>query len=386
MSKQSTFISDTHAAQLVAIFANEIRAFLQYLASSIKYSTLSRVDNNQTILSQVESAIVGKVKTYLAHPERFSDRQLVEHGMDFEKALEQPIRIEVRTLPEVAGCAQIAVRGICGDFRREALDRIAQTDLLQSGSFYLRVSGNASFEINQAGVDKSLPIRYLRQKWPQILKTIKYKPGTVIDSNRTCSVIAADGDGTTFSGPSLSQAPTIRTSQAYPAILEYLQRGGIYVIISGNHLQRTISRVKGLVPEELISRILITANGGANMVYFDHKGEVWELKDYREHALSTRDQGDSGHDLDIIYIGDDGRQTGNDREAFEAVGYDRSILVAKTITDDIIPALRERYVGGLEGGTRKVLEFVNQWTDQHPQQRIFTDQTCSEMIQKGLFQ
>ncbi len=381
MSKQSTFISDTHAAQLVAIFANEIRAFLQYLASSIKYSTLSRVDNNQTILSQVESAIVGNVKTFLAHPERFSDRQLVEHGMDFNKALEHPIRIEVRTLPEVSGCAQIAVRGICGDFRREALDRIAQTDLLKSGSFYLRVSGSASFEINQAGVDKSLPIRYLRHKWPQILRTIKYKPGEQLDCSQSLTVITADGDGTTFSGPSLSQAPTIRTSQAYPAILEYLKRGGIYVIISGNHLQRTVSRVKGMVPDELIGRIMIAANGGANMVYFDQKGDVWELKDYRENALKTVQAADSGHDLDMIYIGDDGRQSGNDREAFEAVGYGRSILVAKTVTDDIIPDLKERYVGGLEGGTRKVLEAVNQRIDQNPRQRVFTDENYRDLIQ-----
>lgn len=383
MAENTTFIDQAHVNQLVNIAGNEIRTFLQYLAESTKHSNLSRVDNNQTILSQVEPAIVDKVKHFISDPEAFSDQELVAKGKDFNKAIAHPIRIEVRTLPNIEGAAQIAVRGISRRFRKPAVERMKTTDLLRSDSFYVRMSGSASFEINRVGVDKALGINYLRHKWEAILKTIKYKPGDRLDCRKTQTVVCADGDGTTFAGPSLSKAPTIKGSRAYDEIVKYLAAGGIYVIISGNHLQRTISRVKGFVPDEYISRLMIIANGGANMVYFDQRGEVWELTDYRERGLDCLAANAQLADLDMIYIGDDGRQAGNDREAFEAVGADRSILVAKAKTDDIIPFLSDRHVGGLEAGTQKVMEFINAYIEQKPKQQVFAAENLSKLVQKS---
>ena len=383
MAENTTFIDPAHVNELVMIAGNEIRAFLDKLAETTKHSNLSRVDNNQTILSQVEPAIVDKVKHFISDPAAFSDQELVARGNDFQKALTHPIRIEVRTLPNVEGAAQIAVRGISRRFRKPAVERMNATDLLSTNSFYVRMSGSASFEINRIGVDKALGINYLRHKWDLILKTIKYKPGDRLDCRKTRTVICADGDGTTFAGPSLSKAPTIQGSRAYDDIVKYLAAGGLYVIISGNQLQRTISRVKGFVPNECISRLMIVANGGANMVYFDNRGEVWELTDYREHGLDCLKADAELKDLDLIYIGDDGRQSGNDREAFEAVGVDRSILVAKAETDDIIPNLIDRRIGGLEAGTQKVMEFVNERIESNPKQLVFTAESLSALFERS---
>ena len=84
--------------------------------------------------------------------------------------------------------------------------------------------------------------------------------------------------------------------------------------------------------------------------------------------------------LDAVYLGDDGRPSGNDREAFEAIGPEHSILVANPASTDIIPFLTTRTIGGLVDGTRRVLEYVNGVIREHPHQEIFTQANLAALV------
>lgn len=384
MLNNSTFISDVDTKKLAKLCAEQIREFLNFLNYPDKASIYSEVKNRKKNFSQIESPIFDKAKHFQKTPNTFSDRNLIKYGQKVAEAVGHPVRIEIRKVEGISGTAQIAVRGVYGIFRTYALNNIISHKAYDPDRFFVRLSGNASFEINRHGVDKALPIKYFCHKWHEVLNKIQYTPGSCIDSFRTNSLIAADGDGTTFDSPRLNEAPGLDTSAAYTALLRFMELGGVYVIISGNHLERTITRVQKFIPKNVISRLLVAANGGANLVYFDPKGKVKEIQDYRKNALACIRSEKPKDVLDLIYIGDDGRFSGNDKEAFEEVGPGRSILVAKDTTDDIIPFLRPNHIGGLVAGTRSVLEFVNQWVVLNPRKKIFTKNTIDKIIRSEL--
>lgn len=383
MSKNSTFISETDTKALVHLCGQHIREFLAFLNNPDKPSYFSKGNDMLSHLRKVEPSIIDKARQFELSPGVYSDTNLVRYGHDYSEAVGHPVRIEVRKVKGVRGAAQIAVRGVFGIFRESVLSQIRKSQGYDEKKYYIRLSGNASFEINRKGVDKALPLQYFFYQWPKVLDLIQYTPGPGIDSSQTNTLIAADGDGTTFDSPRLNKAPGLGTSRTYKFLLKYLELGGVYVIISGNHLDRTVSRVQNFIPQKLMNRILIAANGGANLIYFNRKGQVKEVLDYRQNGLTWIGSRKKRIDLDLIYIGDDGRLSGNDKEAFEAVGADRAILVAKDKSDDIIPFLESNYIGGLEAGTKSVLEFVNQAAVLDPGQRIFTRSNIENMVRSA---
>lgn len=362
----------------MAVIGRVIRSFLTFAADDSTGSPFAVVDNKTESLHNIESEIREAARRFRDDPALYSDEKLVAYGRNHEEAVAHPVRIEVRRVAGEPGVAQIAARGICGDFRHVLLEEVGRAPDIQGDHYYLRLSGKASFEINRAGVDKALALRYLSRQWSGVLDAIGYQAGDWMNARKTRTVIAADGDGTTWDSPRDGQAPALDTSAAYPALLEYLAHGGLYLIISGNHLDRTVQRVGDHIPPDSRRNLLISANGGANLVFFDVNGQPTESEAYRNGALALEEA--DRVELDAIYLGDDGRQTGNDREAFEAIGPQRSILVAHPAPADIIPFLINRTIGGWVDGTRRVLEFVNSHARQHPQQEIFTPATVDELV------
>ena len=131
------------------------------------------------------------------------------------------------------------------------------------------------------------------------------------------------------------------------------------MVLSGNKLDRTAERMADGLPEALLKRIILVADGGALMGIFDNSGRLQEVDAYVDGGREALAWKQARNRLDMIYLGDDGRPNGNDLDAFEEVGWDRSILVAELKTNDIIPSLEHRQVGGLTQGTRAVLDRIN---------------------------
>ena len=381
MSTPSTLITEEETRALVAVIGRLIRAFLSFAAGEEGSSPFTEVDNNKESLHNIEPDIRQAAVRFREDPDFFSDERLTAYGDNHEQAVAHPVRIEVRRVAGEPGVAQIAARGIFGPFRNVLLEEIRRSGDIRCEDYYLRLSGKASFEINRAGVNKALPLRYLSQNWDDVLDLTGYTGGAELDARKTRTVIAADGDGTTWDSPRDGQAPALDTSAAYEPLKEYLAGGGLFLIISGNHLDRTVQRVGDHIPPASKRNLLISANGGANLVYFDAQGRPQESEAYRNGALAGDPE--QAVALDVVYLGDDGRSTGNDREAFETVGPQRSILVADPAPADIIPFLINRKIGGWVDGTRRVLEWVNRQIRQHPQQEIFTPANLDEMIRRA---
>jgi len=100
----------------------------------------------------------------------------------------------------------------------------------------------------------------------------------------------------------------------------------------------------------------VAGNGGAELVYVNTQGQAVPVTDYRKQALVLAQDKTRPQVLDIVYIGDDGAKEGNDYPAFQAVGFQNSILVASEFLAEYDPLLEPCYVGGLLQGTRKYLE------------------------------
>lgn len=378
MSNLSTLIEEKDAQQLIDVIGKLIREFLSFVNNPDSGGIFAEVDNNRKTLHNMEPAIKEQAGLFHDHPELFANEHLVRYGENYAQAIAHPVRIEVRRVRELAGVAQIAARGIYGPFRTVVIEYLKAH--VSPQKYYARLSGNASFEINIKGVNKALPLRYLSVRWDDVLSECGYRAGQFIDAAKTRTLIAADGDGTTWDSPQDGRAPTLLESPVHAPLLTYLRHGGIYLVISGNHLDRTIHRVQEHIPAEIRPQMLIAANGGANLVRFVPSGEACEVGGYHTAALEIIGQAVPEMKLDVIYLGDDGRQSGNDREAFEAVGADRSILVANQTPADIIPFLADKTIGGLTLGTRRVLEFVNRQVQDHPHNKIFTQANIRELV------
>jgi demethylmenaquinone methyltransferase/2-methoxy-6-polyprenyl-1,4-benzoquinol methylase len=196
----------------------------------------------------------------------------------------------------------------------------------------------------------------LQGAFEDVLKEMNYKPGMTIDSYRSKTVIAADGDSTIYDGPRVGFLPTLAESPVRDALCSYLQAGGIFMLVSGNDLNRTLKRLVDALPQEVYCRILVAANGGADLVYVNSKGQAVPVSGYRKQALDLARDKSHQHVLDMVYIGDDGAKEGNDYPAFKAVGFKHSVLVAPEFLAEYDPGLRAAHVGGSLQGTKKFLE------------------------------
>jgi hypothetical protein len=295
------------------------------------------------------------IKTYIANPRAFSDSKLLSYGSNSDTAINHPARIEIRGATK-EGAAQMVAKGIWGFKRAQAARDIAQKCRELGLGLHLKLAGTSSIEFNIDGVDKALCIRFLQGAFEDVLKEMSYQPGPHIDSRISKTVVAADGDGTIYDGPRVGLMPTLAESPAMDALCAYLQAGGVFMLVSGNDINRTFKRFVPALPPEVYCRVLIAGNGGAELVYVNAKGQAVPIPTYRKHALEIVRQKSRYPDLDMVYIGDDGSKEGNDYPAFKAIGFKHSVLVAREFLASYDPALKICYVGGLLQGTRKFLE------------------------------
>lgn len=301
------------------------------------------------------------INAFHQNPSNYTDEKLLAYGTDMFEAINHPVRIEIRGANN-NGASQMVAKGIWGHKRQEAMLEIANHCEKLGLGIHLKLAGTSSMEFNVDGVDKSLPIRFLQSSFDEVLNEMKYLPGPRIDCRRTRLIIAADGDGTIYDGPRVGQLPTLAESPVKEPLCSYLLAGGVFMLVSGNDINRTFNRLMAALPKEVYCRVLIAANGGAELIYVNSLGGAKPIKEYKKKALDFL-QGKTPHNhaLNIIYIGDDGATQGNDYPAFCAVGFKHSVLVAKQFLPEFDPGLKSGYMGGLLQGTKKYIEnFMSQ--------------------------
>jgi hypothetical protein len=303
-----TLISPKHLKTIIHLSGQAIRTFL------------SQADAGQ-FKGEASAAII----SFQSNPQGFSDDQLVAYGAGTMEAINYPVRIEVRGQTQ-EGAAQMVAKGIWGPKRNQAALEIGQKCKDLGLGLHLKLAGTSSIEFNVDGVDKALPIRFLQGAFEEVLKEMNYQPGPRIDSRRSKTVIAADGDGTVYDGPRVGVLPTLAESPVNDALCAYLQAGGIFMLVSGNDLNRSFKRIVDALPKEVYCRVLVAANGGAELVYVNAKGQAVPVSGYRKQALDVSHDKSHRHILDMVYIGDDASKEGNDYSAFQAVDPKHSFL------------------------------------------------------------
>lgn len=314
----------------------------------------------RTFLSQADAGKFkgeshGAIIAFQSNPSDFTDEKLVAYGADTVKAIDYPVRIEVRGITK-EGAAQMVAKGIWGPKRAQAAQEIAQQCQEHKLGLHLKLAGSSSIEFNVDGVDKALPIRFLQGAFEEVLKEMNYQPGPQINSYKSKTVIAADGDGTIYDGPRVGFLPTLADSPVKDSLCDYLKAGGIFMLISGNDLSRSFKRLVPVLPKEVHCRILVAANGGAELVYVNSKGEAVPISGYRKQALDLAHDPSHLQALDMVYIGDDGAKEGNDYCAFKAIGFKNSVLVAPEFLPSYDPAFKPAYVGELLQGTHQFIK------------------------------
>lgn len=308
------YLTSVEVGKIVHVAAYQIRLFLG-------------TANHEDFSGDAKASILA----FHQDPNEFSDEILLEKGAHVDDAHQYPVRIELRGI-NPKGAAQVVAKGIWGVARKKALTVLRRELVHPTKPLALRIAGSSSFEFNRAGVDKSLPIHFLRTSWKKVLDQMQYKPGRFIDSYTNRIVIAADGDGTIYDGPKTTHLPLLKDSPVFAPMMKYLQAGGIFMLVSGNDLGRSFKRLIAGIPPEYHCQLLVAANGGADLACVGEGIKPMLIKDYDTKALQYIEHDYQQPLLDIIYIGDDGSPDGNDRAAFETVGPNRSFLVS-TIED-----------------------------------------------------
>ena len=372
---ESTYLTQEDVDLCVAFSGHELKEFYSYFINQNEHSPYGEEANGFDIDDHTE--LKDHVLKFCADRTQLIVDKLVKNGEGADAHI-FPVRIEVRTDKDMPGASQIATRGIYKNFRKITLEHFASNESLKNRALTIKMSGQMSFEINVKGVDKGLGLHYLSKNFDFVLDQMGYKAGSVIDARQNPMVIAADADGTTYGLPSTKGLPTLEDSAAFDEIMSFLKLGGIFVVISGNKMERTLERIVNSVPRELRSNVIVVANGAADMAVVGEDGQFSCLPDYREHALKSLEGENKLEGFNVIYLGDDGRQFGNDFPAFEAVGFDRSILVCGE--DKAIDSLKKQCVGGFEEGTKKVIGQINQDIQNNNQSLEFSDSYISEMI------
>lgn len=312
-----TYLTPEEVKEIVHVATMHIRLFLGN-------------SNPQDFSGDAKDAIVA----FHQNPGDFTEEELLRKGADINDAHTYLVRIELRGISPHplrglfhGGAAQVSAKGIWGEHRQKAQAAVIKDLHRHHDALTVCVAGSSTLEFTRTGVNKSLPINYLRVCWEEILTAAGYKPGPVIDSRQSRIVIAADGDGTMYEGPKTSHLPLLKDSPAFGPLLQYLKAGGLFMLISGNDLNRTCRRLMEGLPQEVYSRLLICANGGADLVYIDQQGKPVFMRQYRQKALEAITQKAQNPVLDIVYLGDDESVGGNDYAAFQAVGKERGVCV-----------------------------------------------------------
>jgi len=299
-------------------------------------------------------------------------------GSGVRRAVSNFVRIEIRRASRVAGAAQVVAKGIEGDFRMIALANFRRIEGFKEGQMTIKFAGRSSIEFNTGGVTKALPFRYLNHRLKYVLQRMGYTSGEHINAVTSNTIIAADGDSTMYGGPTLTKIPTLAESPTRDVLNEYLKMGGVFLVISGNNLERTQMRLRGGIDKNLRHRFLLVGNGGGSMAAYGRDGRLHEIKDYRLNALKyVRKRAKDA--LDAIYIGNDGHPHGNDMEGFGEVGFDRSFLVEEEEAW-IEPKLKKHFVPGNERAAGKLLCAINNMIRQKERAPYFTKDSLAGIM------
>jgi len=176
----------------------------------------------------------------------------------------------------------------------------------------------------------------------------------------------------------LTKIPTLAESPTKETLNEYLKMGGVFLLISGNNLERTQLRLRGGINRAFRHRIILVGNGGSSMAVYGKDGRLREIGDYRLQALKYT-KASRTKNLDVIYIGNDGHPHGNDMEGFKEVGYERSFLVEEEGAP-IASYLRKHFIPGNEKAAGKLLGAINTMIKAQRKAPYFTRTSVAKII------
>jgi|GEM_PF-7064486 len=324
---------------------------------------------------------------------------LEQYRQNGEKVLREDLlskeAMEQRTLPRIemrkaedGEINQIVIAGPFGDYRAEAA--LVLTDALGplASEFSVREGGISSLEINLRGVDKSLPIDFLSRHFDDVLAEIGYTPGPLIDARKTRTVVLTDGDGTIYGEPGAWDplVNNMTNSEAREPLIQYLEAGGVYVLVSGNEVERTRQRLimdGAGIPRHLWNRILVVVEGSAIMHAIAENGNFYEIESYRNKALSESFQAGETGTLDAIYAGDKESPNSNDAPGFIRINLiddvNRAVMVSKNPPSE----LSGRFLGGNQKGTGAFLAAAVEEAERNPGQPLFTDEKLNGIIERA---
>ena len=254
--------------------------------------------------------------------------------------------------------------------------------------------GGGIIEIGTKGVNKATLMNYLSNKehLNTLLKSTGYQSGTLMDVRKDLSLIVSDANGTIFPQPTPTltfQQSHLLSSRANQSILEYLESGGFLVVNSGNEPKRLAGKLLMGIPEEkkyLLKNVAIGAANGHLLFYFNEEGtDVVELASYRKSVPEFL-AAPKNKQVQLMYLGDNPKQSGNDWEGFEAAGFDRSICVPSPKNLPLVPSeLKGRSFVGNDAATdlvfKAVLEEAKEMREVN-QSLAFTPDTVSKIISK----
>jgi hypothetical protein len=382
MENHSTFLDATKLKIIVQAAADEIRSFLGFVQHPHDGSAFDSQDPDGSLWAGLSGDMRRFAAKFARDPGAFSTSAMLRMGEGLEAAIKNFVRIEVRRTKGVAGAAQVVAKGIEGDFRIAAMRSIRRRPGLGESQVAIKFAGRTSIEFNVRCVNKALPFRFLRHHWAQTLSMMAYTPGSHLDARMSHTLVAADGDGTIYGGPTLTKLPTLKSSPARKALNEYLKLGGVFVLVSGNDLERSAMRLKHGLEATSLHRCILVGNGAASMYVYGYGGRLREVADYRRHALRYVKTAGKGESLDAIFIGDDGHTYGNDMDAFQEVGLQRSFVVGhdKKFLD---ARLRGRFVAGGLSAAKRLFEEVNAAVRSCKRRRVFTPKALKKILAKA---
>jgi len=256
------------------------------------------------------------------------------------------------------------------------------------GLIELRTAGSTTVEVAIKGVSKSTSIRFLNDpvRFGAALDQMGYIPGAKINARLHRSIVVADADGTIWETPRVGESPELRNLGNSPArddILEYLRIGGILVINSGNDPMRVTDKILEGLPEEerasLQKNILLGASGGNALLCFTGDGDIEEIDGYREVAHKLPET--SEINMDVVYLGDDARPTGNDWDAFELVGPERAVCVSTKRASSLPLELQPCAIQGEENGTKQFFKVLCQRA--MPGEKLFDKESVSSIVKES---
>lgn len=251
-------------------------------------------------------------------------------------------------------------------------------------NYSIKKAGATIIELSLQGINKGVVVNYFNSNFDKILDLIKYKTERhfMIDARKNKTAIFADADGTIYGEP-LKENPEAFTknhlgnSAAKEAIQEYLKAGGILVICTGADYRTTSLRLLKGLPEELRSRVILTAASGSCLNYFKKDGTVQEYPLYRKEALQVPAKPIT---IDAIFMGDDARAAGNDYPGFSSIGFDRAVVVTGLPKEKVPETLKPNLVGRNEKGTGLFLEQALKFAAKSPKEKLFTPEQIKNFI------